>query len=124
MGEVVPIDRDARDGRHGVVARERAGDEPGGVGLQGQMHQIEEQTRPADDVFRVGDVLGRFRGHLRLWFAHPLLGFDHPLLHLADAGEILVEPLAIFRAHAALQPLRLVEHEIHDALPILEPGDL
>ncbi len=37
------------------------------VGLNRQMAEVEEQTRAADEVSRVGDVFGRFDIHFRLW---------------------------------------------------------
>ena len=34
-------------------------DEPGRIGLEGQVGEVEQQPRPADEVGRVGNVLGR-----------------------------------------------------------------
>ena len=64
---------------------------------------------------RIGQVHRRLLGHHRARFVLPLGRLDEPLLQVADAGEVLVEPLAIPRAHTPLQPLRLIRDRVHDA---------
>ncbi len=66
--------------------------------------QVEQQPRLADQVGGVRDVLRRLRVHLRLRLLRPLLGLRQPLLQFADAGEVLVELLAVAGADAPDAP--------------------
>ena len=79
----------------------------------------------ADEVGRVGDVLRRLGVHLRLRLLRPLLGLRQPLLQFADAGEVLVELVAVAGAEPSdCSVLRLLADGVEDALAVLRAGGL
>ena len=61
------------------------------------MGEVEQQPRPADEVGRVGNVLGRLDVDLGLGRLGPGFVLAKPLLQLADAGDVLVELVAVVR---------------------------
>ena len=54
----------------------------------------------------------------------PRAGHLHALFEVAHAGEILVEPIAVARGHAALEVFRLAADGVEDALPALKFAEL
>ena len=56
-------------------------------------------------------------------FAQPLRLLE-PVLQVADAGEVLVEPAAVAGADVPLQVLRLLGDDVEDAPPGVELADL
>ena len=124
VGEAVVFDRYAGDRLHAVGAGDVERDEAGGVGLEGEMDQVEHEPEPAHVVVGVGYVRRLFIVNLWLGGFGPFLIAYQTLLHLTDGGEVLVEPVAVGRADAILQSPGRAEHSVHDALPFGQAAHL
>ena len=97
------------------LAAEHAGGDAGHVGLEGQDHQVAHQAEVLGEVGRAPPAgltasvgrLDRRQG----------LGAGDPQFQLADAGEVLVELLAVGAAEPVVQAPGVVEHGVEDAGP-------
>ena len=99
-------------------------DEPGRIGLQRQMREVEQQPRSADQVGRIGNILGRLDIDLGLGRLEPAFVLDQPLLQFADAGEVLVELVAIVGAEVGPQAGGLIADVVEDAPAVFETTHL
>ena len=127
VGEVVVAVADVRvgkveDGRAHAVEHER--DRARGVGLEGEAREVVHDLH----LVHVGRGIGRIDGHRgaddRLGFVFPAARRLQAVFEVAYAGEILVEPVAVARGHAALQFLRLAGDGVEDAAAGVEFPDL
>ena len=76
----------------------------GRVGLQGQPDQVVHQLAGDRQLRSPRRPAGSGTLTTRLGPLLPLLGLVQPALQVADAGEILVEPIAVLGAKVLLEP--------------------
>ena len=111
------------DGRRiHAVEEERHG--AGGVCLEGEPRHVVHQLDLVHVSLRTGRVERHRRRHLRFRLAFPLARHLQALLQVADAGEVLIEPITVARSHRALEFLRLAGDRVEDALARLELAHL
>ncbi len=115
---------DAFDGWGEGVSRQHDGDEPGGVGLEGEVTEIKEQARASDEVGCAGDVRGRLGIHFGFGRACPALVIDHAHLQLADTGEVFVELFAVLMTDFGAEGTGLRSQVIENAAPVIEALEL
>ena len=116
MAEVVVTLFDARDRNDAAGAAELQRDVAGGIGRQGQLDHVAHQPLAADEVVGVADVDRFHHVDVRLGLVDPGLGFDEPVLEVADAGEIGVEPLAVAASELPFEGFGVIGDEVHNAL--------
>ena len=119
-GRVDVVDVEGR----GVDAVQHQGDGARGVGLEAEAGHVVHQADLVHVLLGAARVERGRRGRHRARLALPLLGHLHALLELADAGEILVEAVAVARAHRAAELAGLAAHGVQDALAELETAFL
>ena len=124
MRKVVVAESDAFDGWGEGVAGQHDGDEPGGVGLEGEVAEIKEQARASDEVGGVGDVRGRLGIDFGFGRACPALVIDHAHLQLADAGEVFVELFTVLMTDFGAEGTGLRLQVVEDAAPVIEALEL
>ena len=95
VGQAVMVFGHAVDRRLEVHAADENGDDAGGIGLQGQLGQVEHQPGPADVVGTVGASDGRRLVHHRLGPRHPRLVGVKLLLHVAHGIGVIRHLLLI-----------------------------
>ena len=119
VGEVVVpfADADVGIGAVAAVVGHDEGGDPGAVGPEGQRQDIEHQFHMVGELRR--HPLGT--GVIGQVGADPI-GRGDAALHVAHGAHVFVELVLIVAAKAAVQPLRIVEHEVEDArTPSLPP---
>ena len=122
--KIVVTERHARDWRWRGCTAQHDRDDPGRVGLEGQVREVEEQPCPAEKVGHNGDVLRWGDGQLRLGRLGPGLVAGQSLLQLADAGEVLVELLAVLGPQRRTQLSALLADVVEHAPTISELAHL
>ena len=120
MREIVPILRNAWNGRYGVKSVQCKRDKPCRIGLKGEVHQINHQLHTCGNFDRTGDIDRRLGIDCWLRTTRPVLGLDHPLLDVTHRTEVLIKFLPVLGAKTFLKILGLAQDSVHDALPLLE----
>ena len=116
VGNVVVAfgDADFAEGAVGAVGGGHEADDAGGVGLEGEQHQVVHDP----NVFAVFDGDPGGCVHARILWQAEALGFLDADFEFAHAGEVLVEFLLIARAELGLHGAGVVADEVEDG-PLL-----
>ena len=115
-GRVDVVDVEGR----GVDAVQHQGDGARGVGLEAEAGHVVHQADLVHVLLGAARIERGRRGRHGTGLTLPLLGHLHALLEFADAGEILVEAIAVARAHRTAEFAGLAAHGVQDALAELE----
>ena len=121
VGEVVSLHADPRDVLAEAIELDHQRDQPGRVGGKREVSEFVHCPELFEQVFL---ILGLGRGRLRLRLLLPLLGDEHPPLHLADAREILIDPVAVAGAERPAERRGPVGHAVENAAAGAKPVQL
>ena len=122
MGEAVVVLAHAFNRRLQVHAANEDGHDAGGVGLEGELGEIQEQARAADVVAAVQRVGGRGFLDDRFGLLHPGFVGVELLLHVAHGLGVVGDLLLVVRAEAGLERGEAFAHAVEHALTALETG--